>query len=114
MTALIILWKITATSLGEFFTGIPAAWVAVIGAAVGGTILKLVEKWLNASNERISEKKDYREEIRELQTRLDKVEADYEAMRNKYYEGQEQIMLLKAMLVGAGLDPNKMDPPRTL
>lgn len=82
---------------------IDPTWIAMLGTVCGGVGLKISEKWLNHAKDKRDDRKEFREEIKELQDRLDNVEDDLAEWRGKYYAAQEQILILKAMMVGAGL-----------
>lgn len=80
-------------------------WFALIGTIFGGVGLKIVEKFLNKNVERVSERKDYRDEIKELRERLDKVESEVDTWRERYYHNEEEIQTLRAFMIGMGIDP---------
>lgn len=74
-------------------------WVALIGTLFGAAILKVVEKQLSKSKEKIDAKaqegRDYRAEIKELSERLDASEDKETVWREKYYKSQEENLELK-------------------
>lgn len=80
----------------------------MIGTIFGGAGLKAVEKYLNRDIEAINERKDYRDEIRELRDRLDKVEAEVDEWKAKYFHNEEEIVRLRATLIQQGIEV----PPR--
>lgn len=88
----------------EFLASIPAGLWAVIGSMVGGIGLKVVERVLNRSATIRDERLDYRTEIKELQDRLDKVDAELDSWKSKYWASQEEISRLKHALIDAGIE----------
>lgn len=92
--------------------------VALIGTLMGGVGLKVVEHWLAKGKAKMQDmanlKADVRATVNDTEARmdramerLDKVEAEVDDWRGKYYSAQEQILVLKAMMIGAGIDPDK-------
>jgi predicted nuclease with TOPRIM domain len=92
----------------EFLAMSPTTWT-FLGTIFGGVGLKLVEKWLNRNTEKLNQHKDYRQQINELYERLDKVEAEVDLWREKYYRNEEEITKLRATLIANGFEP----PDRT-
>jgi hypothetical protein len=84
--------------------------VAAIFTALGAILLRVTEKVLGAKAERQSEVKDYRDNIKELQERLDKVEEEVTLWRNRYYASQVDITRLTQALIKAGIDVPPSDP----
>jgi len=84
---------------------IDPAWIALIGTILGGVGLKVAEKFLNKHAEQRDDRKDYREEINELRTRLDTVENEVTFWRNRFYEEQEDNAMLRVLLIQNGVSP---------
>lgn len=75
------------------------AWTALIGAILGGSGLKLIEWWLSRSKEKDNSAKEFRQELRtdltEVKRELDRVEAELDAWRDKYYDQLEKNIELR-------------------
>lgn len=82
------------------------AWLALIGALLGGSGLKVIEYWLNRTktkddtatqfrNELRGEVKNLREEVYRINEAKDKVEAEVDQWRMKYYELMDEYMKFK-------------------
>lgn len=87
----------------------PYFW-ALVGSLFGGVGLELIKKWLTHNTEIRATYQSYRDEIKDLNERLDKVEAEVDAWRDRHYHNEEYIMILKACLVGAGITPPDRPP----
>lgn len=94
----------TWIALSAFLGTIPAGAWALIGTLMGGVGLKVVEHWLNRSTDKLAVRRDFRDEIKDLLTRMDTLEAEVTTWKDKYYKGQEDILILKAMIIGAKID----------
>jgi hypothetical protein len=77
--------------------GMSDATLALIGALAGGSVLKIVESWLNRSKDTNDQASDYRDELRKdiecLRIELTKTRAEVEQYREKYYQVQEQLSI---------------------
>lgn len=66
------------------------AWLALIGALLGGSGLKVIEYWLNRSKNRDDAAASFRNELRQdvtaLRDELRKTEQERDMWRDKYYE----------------------------
>jgi septation ring formation regulator EzrA len=75
---------------------ISPAVLALLGAILGGSGLKIVEHSLNRSKSRneseASMRAELREEIKSLREELRKVQAELDSWRIKYYELQEEFI----------------------
>lgn len=80
------------------------AWIALIGTVCGGVGLKLTEHWLGRNKVRVddaarirdelrSEITIQREEIRQLETDVDKWRNEYYDLRDKYIQLQTELTL---------------------
>lgn len=98
-----------------FLTTVPAGVWALVGTLVGSVGLKITEKWLNRNVDKREDRRDFRVEIKELLDRMDKLEEEVTTWKDKYYRGQEEILTLKAMIIGAGIhtpdDASALDDP---
>lgn len=76
--------------------------LALIGALAGGSILKLVEAWLNRGKQKAELEATYRDELRQdisvlkndlLQMKKDveSAQAQADEWREKYYEAREEL-----------------------
>lgn len=88
-----------------FLASIPPGLWALIGTIIGTVGLKLLEKWLNKHVEVRDDRRDYREEIRDLNERLDKEEVQSDEWRQKFYKSQEEVVRLRALLITHGIEP---------
>ena len=95
----------------ELLSAIPAPFYVLIGTLFGGVMLKIVEGWYNRHHVVIDEKKDYRDEIKDLRDRLDKVEAEVDEWRSRYYANEHYINILRSLLLGSGVDPPERQKP---
>lgn len=86
------------------------AVIAGIFTIIGGIALKMVEKWLSKSTAKINQRKDYREEIKELSERLDKEEADVSLWRKKFFESEEQNHKLRMTMIEKGWEELQRRP----
>lgn len=84
---------------------ISQAWLALLGALLGGSGLKFVEHWLSRS--KIKEdaatqmRTELREEIKGLREELRTVEDELDKWRGKYYELMDEFMKAKGDLAEA-------------
>jgi len=81
------------------------AVVAAIVTIIGGILMKVAEKWLTKNVERRTDRKDYRDEIKELHERIDVLEAEIDQWRIRYYQEQETVAGLRVALINAGITP---------
>lgn len=76
------------------------AALALIGALAGGSVLKIVEFWLNRGKVAQEQNKAIRDELRRdmdaLKAELTKVEADLDSWREKYWELREEFSAYKS------------------
>lgn len=90
------------------------ATLALIGALAGGTVLKIVEAWLNRGKEETDQQSDYRDELRKdiesLRAELTRTRAEVEQYRDKYYQVQEQLSIAVIKLAEE-LKDDKPAPP---
>lgn len=90
------------------------AWLALIGALLGGSGLKVIEHWLNRS--KIKEdaatqmRTELRDEIKNLREELRSVEDELDKWRGKYYELMDEFMKAKADLTSALRNVNDSKP----
>lgn len=78
---------------------ISQAWLALIGALLGGTGLKFIEHRLNNKARKDSAAADFRRELREevkhLRSEVHIVETEVSRWREKYYAVQEELIEMK-------------------
>lgn len=81
---------------------ISQAWLALLGALLGGSGLKVIEYWLNRSRVRDDSatqmRTELREEIKGLREELRTVEDELDKWRGKYYELMDEFMKAKSDL----------------
>lgn len=81
------------------------AYLALVGALMGGSGLKFVESWLNRSKIKDDAatvfRNELRDEVKNLRDELRSVEAEVEKWRAKYYETYEQLIAAKSELEAA-------------
>lgn len=79
--------------------GISEAWLALIGALLGGSGLKVIEHWLNKSKVKddaaTSFRKELREEVTLLREELRKAETELDLWRDKYYSLMDEYSKFK-------------------
>lgn len=73
--------------------------LAAVFTLIGGIALKLLEKFLARNTAKSSTRKEFREEWKELLERVDKLEAEVDSWRDKYYRAQEEILTLKREMI---------------
>jgi hypothetical protein len=75
------------------------AWIALIGALLGGSGLKVIEHWLNRSKTKDDSATNFRNELRsdikELRLELAKTEEELDNWRVKYYALMEEFIKYK-------------------
>lgn len=75
------------------------AWLALIGAILGGSGLKVIEYWLNKSKTKDDTATDFRNELRtdikDLREELRKTEEELEKWRLKYYQLMDEYIKFK-------------------
>ena len=85
------------------------AWIALIGTIFGGAGLKVAEHWLGKNRIKIDDASKIRdelrieiaaqrEEIKDLETQVEKWRSDYYALRDKYSEIQTELTLALAKI----------------
>lgn len=89
------------------------AVLALIGTLFAGAGLKFVERWLARPNIRMTENEFYRNQINELRERLDKVEAEVDDWRERYYRTKEEVETLKAHIIRLGIQPPTVEAVQT-
>lgn len=84
------------------------AWLALLGALLGGSGLKVVEYLLNRSKVRddaaLQMRTELRDEIKGLREELRKVEDELDKWRGKYYELMDEFIRAKSDLATAVRD----------
>lgn len=77
------------------------AWLALIGALLGGSGLKFIEHWLNRSKVKDDTAAQFRNELREevknLREELRKTEEDKDKWQKDYYDLKGEYLKLQAM-----------------
>lgn len=75
------------------------ALLALAGAILGGSGLKVIEHWLNKSKDKSDMAKDFRNELRtdliDAKKELDRVEAELDSWKDKYYLLMNENLELK-------------------
>lgn len=84
---------------------ISEGWLALIGALLGGSGLKIVEAWLNRSKVKEDSatelRNELRAEVRGLRDELRTVEDELDKWRGKYYELLDEFIKAKGDLAEA-------------
>ncbi|WNN94743.1 hypothetical protein SEA_PHREDRICK_184 [Streptomyces phage Phredrick] len=84
---------------------ISQAWLALLGALLGGSGLKFIEHWLNRSKVKedaaAQMRTELRDEIKVLREELRTVEDELDKWRGKYYELMDEFMKAKGDLAEA-------------
>ncbi len=84
---------------------ISQAWLALLGALLGGSGLKFIEHWLNRSKVKedaaAQMRTELRDEIKILREELRTVEDELDKWRGKYYELMDEFMKAKGDLAEA-------------
>lgn len=86
-------------------SNISEGWLALIGALLGGSGLKIVEAWLNRSKVKEDSatelRNELRAEVRGLRDELRTVEDELDKWRGKYYELLDEFIKAKGDLAEA-------------
>ena len=81
------------------------AWLALIGALLGGSGLKVIEHWLNRTKTKDDTATDFRNELRsdikELRIELAKTEEELDKWRVKYYALMDEFIKYKQQNSGS-------------
>lgn len=77
-------------------------FVAIFGTLFGGVVLKIVEKHLSKAMNESAIRRDLHNEVKDLMERLDKVENEVTHFRTLYYAEQENVALLRVMVIQLG------------
>jgi len=94
------------------------AYLALIGAVLGGSGLKVIEHFLNKNKDKTDVAKDFRQELRgdlvDAKKDLDRVEDELDRWKSKYYVLLNEAMYLGQQLRNAGFllkdNPNYHQP----
>ncbi len=90
----------------ELLASIPAPWLAFAGTIFGGVGLKILEHFLNrgkTKNDIATQlRNELREDIRELQKRVDELEAENEKWRARAFKAEEEVALRNALIATHG------------
>lgn len=103
---------------------ISQAWLALIGALLGGSGLKFIEHWLGRSKTKddtaTSMRTELREDLKATRLELDKAEEEVDEWRGKYYLVVEAYQNLRTDLNQALNEINRaglvtnLESPKTL
>lgn len=84
---------------------ISQAWLALIGAILGGSGLKFIEHWLSQSKVKDDSASKFRDELRNevssLREELRTTEKDLDEWKGKYYTLVEETMKVRSELEAA-------------
>jgi uncharacterized protein YlxW (UPF0749 family) len=90
----------------ELLAAIPAPWLAFIGTIFGGVGLKFIEHFLNRNRTKndiaTQLRNELREDIRELQKRVDELEAENEKWRARAFKAEEEVAVRNALIASHG------------
>lgn len=93
---------------------ISQAWLALIGAILGGSGLKFIEHWLSRSKQRDDSASKFRDELRaevtNLRDDLRQTEKDLDDWKQKYYTLVEESMKVRAELDAAIRNVSQLPP----
>jgi uncharacterized coiled-coil DUF342 family protein len=71
------------------------AALALIAALAGGSVLKVIEYWLNRGKAEVDEQSRYRDELRKdidtLRVELTKTQTELDSWREKYFSVRDQL-----------------------
>lgn len=76
--------------------------LALAGTIVGTLGLKILEKFLSRNIEKQDLRRDIHSELTEALKRIDKLEDEVTQWRQRYYAQEEQVALLRTMLIKNG------------
>lgn len=87
----------------EFFSGLDAAWIALIGTLFGGVVLKVTEHWLGRTKTATNDAKAIREELRSQVTsqkdEINQLEDEVNEWRSKYYDLRDSYIKIQTELM---------------
>lgn len=90
----------------ELLGQIPDPWLALIGTLFGGVGLKIIEHFLNRGKAKVDIATQLRDELRkdikELQDRVDELEADNEKWRARAFKAEEEVAVRNALIASHG------------
>lgn len=95
----------------EFLSSIPGPWLAFLGTLFGGTGLKVLEHFLGKNKVRVDVatqlRDEMRKDIRELQTRVDELEAETDKWRARAWKAEDELARKRAIMISHGCMPNE-------
>lgn len=90
----------------EILLNIPGPWLAFAGTLFGGVGLKVLEHFLNRNKTKndiaTQLRNELREDIRELQKRVDELEAENEKWRARAFKAEEEVAVRNALIASHG------------
>lgn len=90
---------------------ISQAWLALIGAVLGGSGLKVIEYWLNKSrvenDAAATFRNELRDEVKTLRNELRQAETELDAWKAKYYELMDEFLKFRS-----NIDKPRNDEPK--
>lgn len=99
----------------ELLGSIPDPWLALITTLLGGVGVKLTE-WLMGRNKAkvdiASQLRDeLRKDIKDLQARVDELEAENEKWRARAFKAEEEVAVRNALIASHGCMTDVVKPP---
>lgn len=98
----------------ELLSSIPAPWLTLIGTIFGGAGLKFLEWFLGRGKNKIDIAAQLRDELRkdikDLQNRVDELEAENEKWRARAFKAEEEVAVRNALIASHGCMNDVLKP----
>lgn len=98
----------------ELLKQIPGPYLALIGTLFGGGGLKVIEYFLGRGKVKIDVAAEIRDELRkdikELQARVDELEAENEKWRARAFKAEEEVAVRNALIASHGCMTDGLNP----
>ena len=90
----------------DLLSTIPGPWLTLIGTIFGGAGLKLLEWFLGRNKVKVDVATQLRDELRkdikDLQNRVDELEAENEKWRARAFKAEEEVAVRNALIASHG------------
>ncbi|TKT03452.1 hypothetical protein [Streptomyces lasalocidi] len=101
-------------TLLDFLSAIPGPWLAFAGTLLGGTGIKILEYLLGRGKVKAdiaSElRNELRQDIKDLQARVDELEAENEKWRARAFKAEEEVAVRNALIASHGCMNDVLKP----
>jgi len=98
----------------DLLSSIPGPWLALAGALFGGGGLKVIEHFLGRNKVKADIATQLRDELRkdikDLQNRVDELEAENEKWRARAFKAEEEVAVRNALIASHGCMTDMLKP----